>query len=54
VIKKIVCIFCGHTADIVAKSGSNLVLCNHCQRETEFVEYRKKLDNWLDEVHKKA
>ncbi len=37
-------------ADIIAKSGSNLVICNHCQRETEFVEYRKMLDDWLDEV----
>ena len=52
--KKIVCIFCGEKADIINRGGSELVACSHCCRETEFGEYRENLDNWLDEVHKKA
>lgn len=52
--KKIICIFCGHKADIVAHGGSDIVICNHCGRETDFVEYRRMLDKWLDEINRKA
>jgi len=48
--KKIVCIFCGHMADIIVKSDLALVVCNHCKRDTEFGVYRKMLDDWLDEI----
>jgi len=48
--KQIVCIFCGHMADIVVKSDSALVVCNRCKKDTEFGLYRKMLDDWLDEV----
>ena len=51
--KKIVCIFCGHMADIVVKNESAMVVCNHCKRDTEFGVYRKMLDDWLDEVQTK-
>ena len=51
--EKIICISCGNKADIVNQNGSDMVICYHCKRETEFVLYRKKLDKWLDEVNKK-
>ena len=50
--EKIICIFCGDVADIVNRSGSDVVICYYCGRETEFVLYRKNLDKWLDEVQK--
>ncbi|MBU0698252.1 MAG: hypothetical protein KKE59_02315 [Proteobacteria bacterium] len=49
---KIICIFCGNMAEIVNRSGSDMVICYYCGRETEFVLYRKNLDKWLDEVQK--
>jgi CxxC motif-containing protein len=51
--KKIVCIFCGHMADIVVESDSALVACNYCKRDIQFGVYRKMLDDWLDEVQTK-
>jgi len=53
VSKEIICIFCGNTADIVVHGGADIVACKHCSKETDYAEYRQKLDSWLEEVRRK-
>jgi hypothetical protein len=51
--KEIICIFCGNTADIVVHGESDVVACKHCSSSTDYLEYRRKLDSWLEEVRRK-
>jgi ribosomal protein L37AE/L43A len=48
----ILCIFCGKKADIVKRNKSFVVLCRHCNRETDRVAYQEMFNQWLDETLK--
>jgi len=50
--RQIICIFCGNKADFLKRNGNYVVLCSHCNRETERVAYQKMFDKWLDETLK--
>jgi hypothetical protein len=45
---KIICIYCGKRADIVKRKA----ICHHCNRETELTEYKKMVDDWLENIHR--
>jgi len=53
VAKHILCIFCGSKADIVKRNGKSIVLCRHCNRDTDSVVYQKMFDQWLGDLLKK-
>ncbi len=47
-MEQIICIFCGQKSDIVPKDNVSKAICGFCNKETELVEYRKMVDQWLE------
>ncbi len=52
-MEQIICIFCGQKADIVPKNNVSKAICGFCNKETEPVEYRKMVDQWLEKFQVK-
>jgi hypothetical protein len=52
--EKKICIFCGKKADVVKQGRLRMVICGHCNRETEQDEYKKIFEKWLDDIRKEA
>jgi hypothetical protein len=52
--KRIVCIFCGGSAEIKRQNGLKVVSCPKCKRETELHTYQDIFDKWMGDIRKEV